>query len=160
MRIVNLPDGPTVIVCIVMWLIFQLGAAWGCLYAPDRCFDPGRFWFRIRPFEQGGQWYRRYLKVHRWKHLLPDGAALAPTRGYRKRHLAGTDRATLERFSLESCRGEMSHVLAIAPFWIFGFILPPHGILIMLIYALAVNLPCIVVQRYNRARIEKILSAP
>lgn len=61
------------------------------------------------------------------------------------------------RSLIESCRGEMTHWLPIFLFWVFGFIVPPYALVYMLIYALVANLPCIIVQRYNRPRILKIL---
>ncbi|MEA5061120.1 MAG: hypothetical protein VB015_01720 [Erysipelotrichaceae bacterium] len=61
------------------------------------------------------------------------------------------------QFLIESARGELTHWLAILPFWVFGFFAPSYIIPIMLAYALIVNLPCIIVQRYNRPRIKKLL---
>ncbi|MEN6550544.1 MAG: glycosyl-4,4'-diaponeurosporenoate acyltransferase, partial [Candidatus Cryosericum sp.] len=47
--------------------------------------------------------------------------------------------------------------LAIFPFWVFWFFTPPTVPWLMLGYALAVNLPCIVVQRYNRPRVKRFI---
>ena len=63
----------------------------------------------------------------------------------------------MERFLLKSCRAELGHLLAITPFWVFGFFLPPIGIFIMLLYAIIINVPCIFAQRYNRPRIKALL---
>jgi glycosyl-4,4'-diaponeurosporenoate acyltransferase len=52
----------------------------------------------------------------------------------------------------------MIHWLAILPFRVFGFFTPPIVILYMLIYALAINMPCIIAQRYNRPRIVRIVA--
>ncbi len=60
-------------------------------------------------------------------------------------------------FLKESCRAEFSHIIAIFPFWIFGLFAPFTVVPIMLVYALLVNVPCIIAQRYNRPRILKIL---
>jgi glycosyl-4,4'-diaponeurosporenoate acyltransferase len=66
--------------------------------------------------------------------------------------------ANLQRFLTESCRAEMTHFFAILPFWLFGFIAPPEVILVMLVYAIALNMPCIIAQRYNRPRIEILMN--
>lgn len=49
------------------------------------------------------------------------------------------------------------HWLGILPFWVFGLFAPPGVIWIMLAYALIVNLPCIIAQRYNRPRVYALL---
>ena len=51
----------------------------------------------------------------------------------------------------------MTHWFAIPPFLIFGLFTPSYVIGFMLIYALLVNVPCILAQRYNRPRILKFI---
>jgi glycosyl-4,4'-diaponeurosporenoate acyltransferase len=63
----------------------------------------------------------------------------------------------LLKFLHESCRAELTHWLAIPPFIVFGLFTPPAALPIMFVYALAVNMPCILAQRYNRPRIQKHL---
>lgn len=89
--------------------------------------------------------------------MLPDGSLMANSRGFRKKKLRSYTSEYLERFLLESCRTEMTHLLAILPFWVFWFFTPPQVPWMMLAYALIVNLPCMIVQRYNRPRIIRIL---
>lgn len=156
MQILFLPTGWTVVLCISGWFLFQLAAALVCLMLPERIFSPDRFLFRKRDWEQGGRIYKRLFRVERWKHLLPDGAAITKG-GYRKKKLTDFSRDNLDRFLMESCRAELTHLLAILPFWIFGFIGPPRIIWYMLVYALTVNLPCMIVQRYNRPRVGALI---
>jgi len=80
-------------------------------------------------------------------------------RGFKKRSLENFSKENLNRFLIESSRGEMTHWLAIFPFWLFGFFTPPHAVWIMLAYALAVNMPCIIAQRYNRPRVKRLLES-
>jgi glycosyl-4,4'-diaponeurosporenoate acyltransferase len=59
---------------------------------------------------------------------------------------------------METYRGEWSHwlTLALTPiFFLWNPILPDA---ILVFYALATNLPCIFVQRYNRVVLQRILS--
>ena len=100
---------------------------------------------------------RKDLRVSRWKQILPDGSIVAKSRGFRKKKLQSFTFEYLERFMVESCRAEMTHLLAILPFWVFWFFTPPYVPWMMLVYALIVNIPCIIVQRYNRPRIMRIL---
>ncbi len=153
MRLIYLPDGWTILLCFVVWPILQVAAALICLNMPDRCFMPSRFPFMPLRFERNGRVYDRIFRVSRWKHLLPDGGMVWKRRGYQKKRLTDFSEANLNRFLVESARGEMTHWLAILPFWVFWFFTPPMVPWIMLGYALLVNLPCIIAQRYNRPRV-------
>jgi glycosyl-4,4'-diaponeurosporenoate acyltransferase len=142
---------------IALWFVFQVGAALIALNTPDRRLRPDAILFRTRRWEHEGRAYDKLLAVRRWKGLLPDGGAAWKKRGYRKKSLTDLSQENLERFILESARAELTHMLAIVPFWVFGFFAPPNVIWIMLAYALAVNLPCIIAQRYNRPRVRALL---
>jgi glycosyl-4,4'-diaponeurosporenoate acyltransferase len=118
---------------------------------------PGAPLFRLRPWEDEGRVYDRLFAVRRWKGLLPDGGAAWKQKGYQKKKLTDLSQENLERFIVESARAELTHMLAILPFWVFGFFAPPNVVWIMLAYALAVNLPCMIAQRYNRPRVRALL---
>ena len=151
MQLLYLSTPWTIVLCFAGWFVLQFGAALICLKIPRRWLNSERFLFQTHHWEKNGRIYL-YLGVHRWKRLLPDGAAITKG-GYRKKTLTDFSPENLERFEIESCRAELTHILAILPFWVFGFIGPPLIIAYMLFYALAVNLPCIIAQRYNRPRI-------
>ncbi len=156
MRIIELSSIQAIMLSIVIWGLLQTLAAFICLKIPDRFFDPERFFFRSHGWEDDGRVYNRVLKVHVWKQWLPDGGAVLKN-GYRKKKLDNLSPVSLRRFQIESCRGELSHWLAIMPFWVFGLFAPPEVIGIMLVYALVINGPCIIAQRYNRPRVHRIL---
>lgn len=155
MQLLFLPMPWTLALCVIGWFVFQTGAAWLCFHMPDRWFRPDRFPFRMTRWEANGRLYA-FLRVQQWKRWLPDGAAIVKG-GYRKKKLTDFSEANLERFIIESCRGELTHLLAIFPFWTFGFIGPTPILWMMLVYALAVNVPCMITQRYNRPRIQHLL---
>ena len=137
-----------------LWPTFQIGAALLASAIPAKRFRYDSFFYRSHRWEKEGLVYER-CGIKRWKKYLPDGAA-AFKNGYRKKHLSDFSKAGLERFLVESCRAELSHWLAIPPFFVFGFFCPPIAIPLMFLYDLAVNLPCILAQRYNRPRILRI----
>lgn len=87
---------------------------------------------------------------------MPDGAAVTKS-GYRKKTLADSTPQNLHVFLEQSCRAELSHLLAIFPFWVFGLFLPPISVGIMFVYAVGINMPCVMAQRYNRPRIAQVL---
>ncbi len=124
---------------------------------PLRRFREDNFLFRIRPWERGGRLYL-HLGIKRWKELLPDGAGLYQD-GFRKKRLDvhGIDERYLQRFVLETCRAELVHWVIIALIPLF-FIWNPLEVAVWMIpFGLAVNLPCLLTQRYNRPRLKKIL---
>jgi glycosyl-4,4'-diaponeurosporenoate acyltransferase len=158
MPVFFLPDLLTVLLCFIVWPLLQVSAALLCLKLPDRFFSPDAFLYKVRRFEQGGRLYDKVFRVSRWKHLLPDGGRVWNKRGFKKKNLESFSKENLERFQIESARGELTHWLAIVPFWVFWFFTPPVVPWIMLAYALAVNAPCIIAQRYNRPRIGRLQS--
>jgi glycosyl-4,4'-diaponeurosporenoate acyltransferase len=100
--------------------------------------------------------YERHLAIRRWKPWLPDAGDALPG-GLRKASLARRDPAQLERLVLETRRAELVHG-ALWPFWIVTSLwLPPAGVLVNLGFACAFNLPCLLVQRYNRLRLGRTL---
>lgn len=156
MRLFYLPDSIAILLCFVIWPVFQVSAALLCKRLPDRFLKPGSYYFRVHRWENSGRFYARFLRIKKWKSLLPDGGA-AFKDGYRKKRLTDLSEKNLDRFLVESCRAELTHLLAIPPFIVFGLFVPPLVIPIMLLYALAVNAPCVAVQRYNRPRVTALI---
>ncbi len=157
MQVVFLPDTLSLLLCFFVWPVLQVTAALICLSLPERLLSPDACLFRAHRFEKEGLIYHRFFKVNRWKHLLPDGGAIWRKRGFRKKKLESFSQENLNRFLVESARGELTHWLAILPFWVFGFFTPPRVLWYMFGYALLVNLPCIIAQRYNRPRVRRLL---
>lgn len=123
-----------------------------CAYVFTRI--PAR-WFE-RPLPPASLKKRKHHRLLRigTRHL-PDGAAWFAG-GFRKRALASSDPAYLRRFITETRRGEACHwaamVLCTLPFsWN-----PWWGCLIIAIYAVFANVPCILLQRVNRARLMRV----
>jgi glycosyl-4,4'-diaponeurosporenoate acyltransferase len=111
---------------------------------------------RLRPVERDGRVYERVLRIKAWKDALPEAGSLFRG-GFSKRRLTRHDRAYLERFRLETRRAELTHwaILLLAPVF---FAWNPWWLAIaMLGYGLVANVPCILVQRYNRSRLERLL---
>lgn len=152
MQIIFLPEAYMILSYFIGWTVFQLGAAYIGNHLPEKLFEAP--WFMQKSFETE-EFYKKYTLVHFWKNLLPDGGSLHK-KGFPKKRLRNAEEIYLCRFILESKRAETVHLLAIFPFWIFGLWSPPIVIPIMLIYALVVNVPCIIAQRYNRPRLIRL----
>ncbi len=158
MQLIQLPKAQMIALFFILWPIFQVGASLLSLRISDESLSTEKWLFRTRGWERSGKVYDTILGVRRWKRYLPDGGALFRN-GYRKRRLDSFSRQNLERFAIESCRAEFAHWLAILPFWVFGLFAPLEVLPYMFAYALAVNAPCIVAQRFNRPRVLRLLDA-
>jgi len=157
--LVTLSPLGTVVVDTLAWLVVHLGVAWAVTQLDARRFDPTARLFRERAFERGGLSYQRVFRIESWKRLLPDGARLFH-RGFRKKRLASRSPEYLARFRVETCRSELAHwlVAACAPLF---FLWNSVGVgCVMLAYAVLANLPCILAQRYNRCRLNRVLARP
>lgn len=89
--------------------------------------------------------------------FLPDGASLFKN-GFRKKHLKSFSLNYLEQFIYESCRAEISHIPPIFLSFIFVLYNKINIVLLMFLFSLLTNLPCIITQRYNRIRIINIIN--
>lgn len=140
-----------------VWVVLIVATGYAAERIPTARLRPEGVLFRLWGFERGGRFYERVLGIKRWKGLLPDGAAVWRS-GFRKKHLAERDAAYLQRFVQESCRAELVHWLMFPAWALFAFWNPPGVMAVMLVGMAVSNVPCIVTQRYNRARLERVLS--
>lgn len=132
---------------VVLWPVLQLGSAWAFTRMPAEWFQAPGPW----AWEKGGSVYERWFHVRWWKDYLPDGAAWFGGAG--KKNLPGRNPAALAAFARETWRGELCHWTVIAMTPLFFLWNPLWADIVMVVYALAANLPCVIAQRYNRARI-------
>ncbi|HRZ45979.1 MAG TPA: glycosyl-4,4'-diaponeurosporenoate acyltransferase [Candidatus Paceibacterota bacterium] len=135
------------------WLAIQLGLAWAFTKMPVDWFNPGNTF----GWERGGRFYEAVFRIKEWKNRLPDAARWFGG-GFAKGALAGKQGGYLQRFIRETWRGELCHWAAIACAPVFFLWNPWWGDSIIAAYALAANLPCILVQRYNRQRLRRLLA--
>lgn len=150
---IELPIGGMIALNVLGWPLIQMGLAWHFTRLPLSRFQARPVW----RWEADGRAYETWLRIKGWKDQLPDGASWF-SGGFAKASLASRDRAYLERFNRETWRGELCHWIAIGFTPLFFLWNPWWADLVMAGYALAANLPCILVQRYNRARIHRLLS--
>ena len=136
---------------VVAWAVIHAGAGLVVHRLPLRRLQQDGWLLRSRPWERGGHIYQRVLQVRRWKDRLPEAGALFAG-GISKRHVAGD----LDRFVAETRRAELGHWLAVAGSPAFALWNPPSGLALMTAYAVAVNAPFIVTQRYNRPRAQRV----
>ena len=151
--LIDLPIAWIIVLNVGGWLAIQMGFAWAFTQMPVTWFNPGAVFM----WEQGGHFYERVFRLKDWKDRLPDAARWFGG-GFAKGLLAGTQRDYLQRFIRETRRGELCHWAAMACAPVFFLWNPWWGDVIIVAYAMVANLPCILAQRYNRARFARLLT--
>lgn len=151
-----MPQAVTLVVDVVAWGAFHALTGYAAHRLPDRRLARDGWLLRQRRFEDGGRFYRRRLRIQRWKDRLPEAGALFAG-GMSKRALPAYDAAGLELFARETRRAELGHWWALACGPVFVLWNPPLAAALLIGYGVVVNLPFILIQRYNRFRIEALL---
>ncbi len=123
---------------------------------PKRCFRSDRFPYRSAPWE--AKLYRA-LRVHDWQDKAPDMSRIVPKLIPAKK-LDADFRTQLPRMLEETCVAEFTHfVLILLGFYALRLWPGPGGAIVTAIYILFGNLPFILIQRYNRPRLQRLLAA-
>jgi glycosyl-4,4'-diaponeurosporenoate acyltransferase len=139
----------------VVWIAFHVGAGYLAHRLPARLLAQLPATSGSYGWERAGRIYWR-LGIRAWKDRLPEAGDFFPG-GFSKRRLTSNEVGYFERFVLETIRAECSHWLTWALSLTFFAWNPwPVGIL-MVLYGAASNAPCILVQRYNRARLLRLV---
>lgn len=137
-----------------VWMALSFVLGWIAVHTPDHRLGEGPF-TRLRPRERSLAMYRS-LGIRRWKDRLPEAGDLF-LGGVSKRRLPDRSIQTLQRFVIETRRGERVHwALAFLAITFIPWTPGVFGILNMLI-AIIVNAPFIAIQRYNRIRLERTI---
>ena len=151
-----MPHGLTVVVDIVAWGVFHSATGYAAYRLDEDRLSHDGWLLRPRRFETAGRWYRRWLRVHRWKDKVPEAGNLFRG-GISKRHLPGRDAAGLQVFIRETRRAELAHWWAMGCGPVFVLWNPPLASVLLVAYGVLVNLPFIAIQRYNRFRIQTLI---
>ncbi len=155
MPVIQVSDLAVLAANVGFWVVTFLVVGWIGARPPARRLQHDGPLLRIRRVEDDGRLYQRWLRIHRWKDRLPEaGAAFG---GASKRNLPPGGRHHLEAFAAETRRAERVHWWSLIPLPLTVIWNPPAGVALMVLFGLAFNLPFIVIQRFNRARIERIL---
>lgn len=134
------------------WPSIQLALAWAFTRLPDSLFHPPS----PAEFEADGDFYQSAFRIRAWKDRLPDAATWF-SGGFAKARMRQAAPEYLRRFIRETWRGELCHWTALAFTPLFFAWNPWWGDMIVTAYALSANLPCILAQRYNRIRLQRLI---
>jgi glycosyl-4,4'-diaponeurosporenoate acyltransferase len=154
--LIHLPTLITVAIDIAAWFIIHMGVSYFMTKIPRSKFNKDSFFCKQRFYEHDGSLYFRFLRINLWKKLLPDGAALFKE-GFEKKKLKEFSKTYFSDFLQETCRAEITHWIVL----LFGFLFFIWNLwwvgIVMVVYAVAANVPCILTQRYNRIRLLRVL---
>lgn len=124
---------------------------------PRRWIDAEKFPFRTYSFEKNGKLYEK-IGVRKWKEKWPDASRLLHkiVKKIPSKTLGKEAEKKIPVLLKESCVAEGTHVFALifgfACIWIWRHV---GGVLFAFIYAL-INIPPIIIQRYNRPRLLRV----
>lgn len=158
MPLVELPNAALVVVDVVAWGLVHSVTGYAVHRLPVAALEGDQWLFRARRFEADGRFYEAKLGIKRWKDRLPEAGALFAG-GVSKRHLPPDRKGGLQRFVVETRRAELGHWSALAAGPLFALWNPPLIAAVMVAYGVAINLPFIAIQRYNRLRVTRVLRA-
>lgn len=154
--VVALPNSLIIILNIIAWLAIHLSIALLSLQIPDYYFTQKKGWFKSFNWEKEGQFWEDFLHIRQWKDALPDSSSLFKS-AFNKKKIACSDKESLEKFVIETQRAEWTHWFSMLPAPLFFIWNPVWAGWLMILYALIANLPFIIIQRYNRPRLLKLL---
>lgn len=122
---------------------------------PKRWLKPEKGWFSSFAFEKNGAVYEK-LGIRKWQKRVPDMSRLLPFMMPPK-NLSGNYEERLYEMIQETCVAEIIHI-AVSIVGLLCLWLWPGwgGVMITAIYILLLNLPFILIQRYNRPRLIRL----
>lgn len=146
------------ILCVLTVNLFFC-AAWHivvfilCVNINTCFFSPDRRLYRPHKWERDGRFYSSFLKINKWKDLLPQHTG---KNGFSKEHFEGVSLEYIDMFIMETCRGEWNHTMNCV---LTVFLFALNDLLTAAVFSLLViagNLPFMIIQRYNRLRLQRV----
>lgn len=132
--------------------IFFIGRIFPRKFIKEKCFP-----FKSYKFEKNGKIYEK-IKIKKWKTKLPDASVIihkfVPKLMPEKR-IRNLKKANIETLVKESCVAEMTYFLAaLCGFLCVKIWYKKWGVVLSIINMIC-HIPFILIQRYNRPRLEK-----
>lgn len=157
MQIIYLDPVQTIIFDVLAWLVIHLALGYLCSKIPTNWLNPDYPFFQTFAWEKDGEIYQQFFHVRSWKRFIPNGSRIY--RGaFSIKNLPTMDLEYLERWLKESIRAEICHWAMIIPgfgFFLWNSVSVGWG---MVTYAFLNNIIPIIMQRFNRPRMRKLLA--
>ena len=142
--------------CLVYLSLLGIGSFLLGRLVPKAWFRWERFPYRTFAWERQGSIYQA-IGIRRWQNRIPDMSRILPSVMPAKAITGRKTSAELERMLQETCVAEWIHallgLLGFGCLWLWpGW----GGVMAALLYLVG-NLPFVLVQRYNRPRLRRLL---
>lgn len=139
------------LVLMIFWHLIVLILS---IYLNSSIFDPCKKIYQPRKWEKGGAFYIKVLKIKKWKDKLPQYVS---KNGFSKRSLSGKlSPQYIDKFITETCRAEWNHLMGCMYALISLGINSGRYAIIFSVLPIALNLPFLFIQRFNRIRLYKL----
>lgn len=122
---------------------------------PKSWFDAEKAPFRACKFERDGRFYDIF-KIRKWQNKALDMSKILP-KTMPAKNLSGNFRERLPRMIQETCVAEMIHFFLCFTCLFCLKLYPGIGGVIIVTLYIVLNVPYIIIQRYNRPRLLKLL---
>lgn len=128
-------------------------------FYPRNQINENAFPFRSFKFEKDGKVYEK-IKIRKWKTVWPDASTVLHRflpKHYPKKRLENNDSKKIPLLIKESCVAEATHsIVAIIGFGCIAICRKRSGVILSIINFI-INIPPIIIQRYNRPRLKRTL---
>lgn len=151
----ELPIFYRILFYVAYWASAQIGVGILAAYLPLSWIKYLNNLFIVTSFESFI--IGKYFGVRKWKNRLPEGATWFKRNAFRKDKIQHFNDNHLKRYTLESIRGELSHWITLVFLIPLYYLSLPWVFVVHILYALAVNLPCMLSLRFNRYRIRLLI---
>lgn len=143
--------------CLIYYAVIGIiGFVVGRL-VPKKWFVSDWFPYRSFGFEKDGAIYEK-LKIKSWQNKALDMSKILPGIMPAKKLDKALDSKYIERMLRETCVAEFIHMLlCILGIYTFKIWRGLGGFLVFSVYTLLGNLPYILIQRYNRPKLQRLL---
>ncbi len=154
--IVGLPDGWAVLLSSLAWAAVSGAVGWRAIHwSAERLSRTGPI-TTGRRWERDGEVWQRWLRVRSWKDRIPEAGGFFDG-GRSMRHVGPPGVGALGAFRRDTVRAERVHWLILASTPLHLAWCRPTVFAGMAAFGVLFNAPFIVVQRYNRGRLDRIL---
>lgn len=152
----RLSDGAAVLLSSVVWFLTSLIVGWRSVHWSRSRLERTGPLTTLRDWEDEGRIWQRLLRVRSWKARLPQAGGLFAG-GAPMDQLSSRSTSGLEDFRSATVRAERVHWLILASTPLHYIWCRPTLALGMTMFGVAFNTPCLIVQRYNRAALERVI---
>lgn len=158
MKIIKLLIQKEFVANIVTFFLFSIIITYLSNKLPDSIYSCKSWLLKERSWEKKGMIYQHVLKVKYWKKYLPELSDFVKS-VFPKREIKEFSKNYLQKFLYESCKSEVTHWCIILSSLLFYFWTEFGPASLMLAIAITINLPYIIIQRYNRPRIMELVES-